>query len=343
MASFVYFHLGDNDEYISWWHFPFQAVYLFVFALYCAVEFDSLDEFLIVWLIFIVLESFSVFVAVVDDSIRLLFYAISYMGDGRHDKTIETGQRIMGLGIIASDGSLTLSTGIMSLVYLRLRDKIKDIIFIALLITILSATMFIGRTGVLVELAVVVAYIILARRFGSSFLWGALTVLAISFLVSFFIENMSGSASDKLQEWMSDAFDRDSQTGTLDVATGTGFSFNNHFLLGNAGLMRGSSNGFNFQSDSGYVKMYYAVGLVGMICYYFGFVKLFLSARLYRFYSLYNKYLYFLVIIAFIVEYKEPYFMKLRLPWVILTFLIMSSKDQTNSIRLTLINNEKDY
>ncbi len=322
-----------NNAVISWWHFPYQFLYIFAFSIFCVVEFDSFAEFAKTWILFIIIESILIYMAVINDSVRLFFYAVSYVGDGRFDATIEYGSRIIGLGIYASDGSLTMSTGIIALIVLKLQDRINNMLFLAFSIIIVTATMFIGRTGVLAEILFLCYYFAASRKIGFSVFGGVLGILAVSFFISFFMQQLRSDVADRLQGWMMEAFNEESRTGTLNVATGTGFQDNNHTLFGNAGLLRGSFEGKRFQSDSGYIKMFTAIGIVGSFCYYLGMLNIFISVKRNKKKAL-NIFFVFLIVFVFVIEYKEPYLTKLRIPWFVFTTLLINAFDERYNIKV---------
>lgn len=332
---------SKQDVVIEWWHFPYQFFFIFILSLYCAVEYESLGDFLFTWVLFIVIESVLVYLAVSFDSIRLFFYLTSYVGDGRFDATIETGTRIMGFGIYASDGSLTMSTGIVSLILLKLKNKINDLIFVSSTIIVFSATLFIGRTGVLVEILLILGYILLSRRFRFTLLFAFTSVIVIPFVITYFLSYLSLDSSDRLQEWMIGAFTEENQMGTLQTATRSGLQFNEYFLFGNAGLMRGHYNGYTYNSDSGYLKMITAVGIVGALMYYYSMFLLFLSVKRIKEKKI-NMIVYLLIIIAFLVEIKEPYFMKLRIPWFFCTVILLNSIEEWRCLNLKVIGRKND-
>lgn len=319
-------HYSTHNVYIEWWHFPYQMFFVLVFSIYCAVEYDTFSDFLYTWLFFIVIEAFLIYAAVVNDSLRMFLYAISYVGDGRFDSTIEAGTRIMGLGIYASDGSLTMSTGVIALIFLKLRNKINDICFFVCNIIIFSATMFIGRTGVLVEIFLMISYVILSRRMRFSIIWFLLAIMVVPLMISFLLGHLSMDSSDHLMEWMLGAFSEEDQIGTLQTATRSGLQMNEYFLFGNGGLMRGTFDGYRYNSDSGYLKMLTAIGVIGSCCYYLGMLCVFLSIKI-KLKQITDLFPFLVIFVAFVIEIKEPYFMKLRIPWFVYTVLLLNAID----------------
>lgn len=324
----------NGDTYtrqIQLLHFVYLYLYVFVFSLYCLIVFKSLKDFALIWLAIIITEALSVFLAIASPAVNFVFYSL-FSGDSRFDLQVTVGTRIFGLGIFASYGSIVLSTGCILLVLIWKRLLLSNIPFIILLALIVVATLFIGRTGVIIEIITLGIGIMLTKRMG-----GLFSILFIAFVVlnalSLIFDTMDATIVDNFQEWMMGGFDSERRSNTIEGIAGTGFPpFSSEMLLG-LGVMRGlDSHGIFHITDSGYIMVYSAIGVIGFVVYYLSIINLLLVPKR-KFYKSERLFFFLLIIIGFVIEYKEIYSMKYIYTWFILTIMLITARDNRNQIR----------
>lgn len=328
-----------GTQYMEPWFFFYEYANVMLFMLYTVVVFKDINEFLKVYVPIFIVQAVAVFMAVVNSSVRLFLYSNFYIGDDRFARTIEDGTRIVGIGIYASSGSIICSTICLFLVYAALKNKINTITLVLLYLVMVMMTIFIGRTGVLVEL-LVLAYYFIAGKFSlkklvSIILSISIIPIAIVSLVSY----MDVSGADVLLEWAFGFLDKEQIQGTASVVAYKFPDFDEHMIFG-TGVLRGTTEYGTFVwSDSGYVKTYCAIGIVGAFLYYFAYLKLFSMPKLNNAPKIISMYILLIVLIAFIIEYKEPYMHRCIFNWTILSVIIFEAKDN----RFKLNNNEQIF
>ena len=87
-----------------------------------------------------------------------------------------------------------------------------------------------------------------------------------------------------------------------------------------------SYNGTVFNNDSGYWQKYFALGLIGALFYYMGYLTLFLGTIKRLNTTKHRSFFLFCVIMLFIMEYKEPFIGYGIYPMMIMTILIFYLK-----------------
>ena len=254
----------------------------------------------------------------------MLFYTIFYNGDGRFDRTIESG-RIVGIGIHSSLGSIIMSTGIILLILLRKIGIINIILFLSLIILFFAASVFIGRTGVLVEiLTLLIGSFWIGKIKGLIF-----SVLLPSFFSFFMISSvlnyMDPAVSDKLQTWILAATDDSRRSDIMESAVDTGIPQLDYNMIFGFGVVSGKdANGGYHHTDSGYIRTIIALGIVGFLCYYLSMLFLLLSSNIKLWYDK-RPFWILLITIAFLIEIKEPYFLRYVYAWFIMTLMLFCS------------------
>lgn len=317
-------------------HFYFYIIlYIFIFSLFCVVDFESIKDFSSTWICFMLIESLAIYYAAVNYSVRLFFYTYFYTGDDRFSTTIEYGSRIVGIGIHSSIGSVIMSTACILLVFLRLKDQIKQILFVVCYIIIVVATAFIARTGLIIEIVVLLYYGILSGKTKdiafNLILPAILSVVGITYILS----TIDAAVADKLGEWILGAVDKEYAGAVLERAKGSGSLMDENALLG-IGILRGRYGIQDFHTDSGYIMIYTAIGAVGLICYYLAMLFLLLSPKLPH--TPIIRYFYIgILLIPFIIEYKEPYFLNYIFAWFMVTMMLFNAKDTLDSRKPVLI------
>ncbi len=317
-----YSHNDVYTRHFELYYYLYIFLYVFVFSLYCTISFNSFKSFATVWLSVIILEAGSVFLALSDNSVNILFNTL-FAADERFEISTRNGSRIIGLGIMGSQGSVVLSTGVILLILLRYKRAISQLLYYTLLIFIFTATLFVGRTGVIVEVVVLI--------FGS-FLNGKvkdmclLTFAGITtlFLLSFILQNLDSTIAERFQEWMMGAVTKDTRDGTIDTVIGSGIPIlNNADLFFGLGIMRGyDGNGHFYRTDSGLLMTLMANGIVGFICYYLAMLNLLLLPKMK---IIFKERLFFLLLIfiSYFIEFKEAFFLKYIYAWFVLTIMFL--------------------
>lgn len=310
-----------DDGYTKQFELQFYLyiyLYVLVFSLYCKIVFDSIKSFALVWLPIILIEACSVFLALSNNAVNIFFNMI-FASDDRFLTSAEHGTRIVGLGVVGAPGSVVMSTGIILLVLMGYKRFIHQLLFYTLLVFIFVATLFVGRTGVVIEVVTLCFGSFLLGRKKDVFGLVFVGIASLAVLI-FIFEGMDSSIAAKFQDWMMGWISSESRNRTLEGAVGTGLP---PLSLFGFGIMRGyAGSGSYFVADSGYIITYIANGIIGFACYY---IALYNLLRLPKIELRQNERLFFylLVLIAFVIEYKEPFFLKYIYAWFILTVMFL--------------------
>ncbi len=343
-AAITYIHhmsmvAKGNCTYIEYWFFLYIILYVFVFSLYCLVEFKTIKELAWVWIAIMMVEAVAIYLAAISTPIRLNLYERFYAGDDRFEKTIELGTRIVGIGIHSSTGSITMSATLIFMTYLRIKEKISLPIYTIVAFILISATLFIGRTGVLVELAIMAFYLLFYGVSVKKILYVGFSAMLLVSFVLFLLRLSDSSTTEILIDWMLESLDSDKRQGMIEGIEQGGFPpFTPEFIFG-TGLATGyTANGTTYTSDSGFIRIWMSIGLVGFVMYYYSLLLLFRTPKFSKCSKKMKRYLYYVTVIAFVIEYKEPFMMKYIFPWAIMTVGLFMAKDNREE-RLILNEN----
>ena len=285
------------------------------------------------------MQSISVFISAVNPGFQA-FIAEHFLYEGFADKAdaaFANGMdlaRSPGIGIAWSSGSLVLAYCCFALVSLKMEYRISAIWFGTIFALIAGATALMGRSGLLVEIG-------LLAYFGLSTgkVKGVFSMLLVA-LIGFFVFNQIMNQLDPIvaeatQRWMFAFLDSDKVGHTNEGILKGGFpEFSSQFIFG-TGVTYGRYGNYSFYADSGYIKSYTSIGVVGMVCYYLGFLYLIFSALPKKLPKKKKIFLWVAIAALYIMEYKEPFMGGFIYTWIILSFGLLWNREQ----RLALYEN----
>lgn len=322
---------SPTNEYLEPWYFLYQILYIPVFALFVVTAFKDAYSFCKVYLAAFYIQAVAVILSVVNYGVRIFMYTHFYRGDDRFENTIETGKRIMGIGLDSSSGSIICSTACMLLVYLKVKSNISNFFFYFSYFIVVLTTLFIGRTGVVVEFALLLLMLILDSNSKRSLFMVALLAAVVPFSLSYILSFIDSGMASTLLDWITGVLSEESRENTISGIMIQFPRFSEEMIFG-TGISRGVIPGGEvIEVDSGFIKTYCAIGIVGALLYYLAFLKLYqlpvrqiMSRSVKIFFSA-------CILLSFIIEVKEPFMLKYIFPWMILTLLMFQSKDTDNS------------
>lgn len=317
--------------YLEPWFFLNLLIYVLLFAIYCVIEFEDVKSFLFVYLSCFVIQVIFVFWAVIDSNMRLLLYNLFYFGDDRFEDAIENGKRIMGIKLYGAEGSVICSTSIVLLTYCYLKNYIKVIVYFVFFIVLFGMTLFIGRTGVFIELLCVFYAILFGKRVNRLMVFILVVISVI--LIGFFLSEILSHAEngEYLFRWMLNAFTNEGRDATLNGINRTLPPFSTEFIFGTMVMFGKTSSGIIVDSDSGYIRMYSSLGIIGSIFFYLGILSLYRIVKINKNEKLIKCFFLLLIIISFIIEYKEPFILKYVFSYIILVVTLFSAKEIINN------------
>lgn len=321
----------SNNVYIEPHYYIWVILYYLVFPLYFTTSYKDIKEFAISYIAIMLLQSVVVFVAAANTPFRLFVYENFSTSDGRFDSTVYWGTRIVGIYLDSSFGSITMSLACILLVYLRLDGKIARTPFVLLYVVVLAATFFVGRTGLYLELIVLLAYLLLERDFSTKISIGICVAVGCLAALSVVLSKVDGEISKLIVNWATELFNEDTRTNTIDVLASMSVPpLSPQMVLGTNVTLGVLPDGSLMTSDSGYARTYSCIGVVGFALYYSSMLLL-VKSWIPKSSKPTRYFIALLAIIAFIIEIKEPYFMKYNYMIVIMVIIIFASTRQVET------------
>lgn len=322
---------ADNSpsaQYFDWYGYIYFFLYVFLFGLFCVIAFVDSKEFMMTWSTVMVLQSIIILISLTSPALREFLYNYCYTGDDRMEKMMESGTRLMGIGIHSSMGSVVMASACIMLIYLKIRKNIPNTIFITYYLLIFAATLFVGRTGMLVELAALIAFFLVDKNIKRNLAILSVLSLVVVILVYMLLSSLDEVVAESLYSWFTMTSESGGLEGTVSGIARHGWPPLNPELLFGTGIYVGYNyNGILYDPDSGYIRMYMAIGVIGLVCHYLALYYL-LSAPKYKYSKVMNRYFMIVLLIAYAIEYKEPYFWAYILPWAIFTIRLFDSNEK---------------
>ena len=318
----------ETNQYFEVYYFFYEIIYILIWAVFCVIEFKDILYFSKIYISIMLLQSVVTYMAVFHEPFRLFIYENFYYGDDRFESTIQWGTRIMGINLYGSIGSIILFTGCALLMYLRLTRKLSMNKFAIGYMAILLASFFIGRTGFYLILAFLVLYFLLERDLIKKFVSFIVAGIGAIVVLQGILLQISPTIANIIFSWAMELFNSETRFNTFEaIALMDVPHFSSEMIFGTNVTLGRTPLGQRMGSDSGYARLYCALGIVGAICYYGAFLSTFLSARI-KGSKVIKIFLYALIIVAFVIEYKEPYFLKYNYAFFVLTVLLFNAKEE---------------
>ena len=336
----TFFHsLGAIHSEFSRYFSPRSLVVMLigVYALgvWCLLEFKTLERFLKVLVAVIILQSFFTYISAVYQPFRI-YVAEHFMSDSYLDRSQNVvygyGGRAAGVGIAWSMGSLVLAYGCFALVILRRYSYLNTLWFAAFYAIIMGATALMGRTGLVAELALLLYYgVSEGKGISISKVRNVLGLVIVAFLTVFILGKVfsryEAGVAESTQEWMMAFTDMERVESISNNVVDEGFPpFSLDFVFG-TGLMLGQYEQYFFTADSGYIRSYTSVGVVGMFLFYMGVLCLILSTIYKRVPKTSRRLMWVGILILYVVEYKEPFILMTVYVWQLFTIGLFMSRD----------------
>ena len=309
----------SNSVYLEPYYFINLFLYIYLFSFYCAIEFKTYEKFAASYLVCFLIQFIAVIYSVINTDVRMFFYDNFYSGEDYIAANIENGSRIFGIALHSSGGSIICSTCAVVLVYLTIQNKLSAWKFYMPYAFLMILTVFIARTGVLVELCLLIYYLI--TRDAKSFVKNSFLIAGFAFFVIYVIlqilSSIDPAVEEYFKEWMTAAFNSEGRNKTIEGINRQIPDFSSSYILGTSVFVGHVPNGDYVQSDSGYIMNYIAMGIIGSLVYYLGMIKLYNIPRISIYQKPVRRFFYLLILLSFIMEYKEPFMFKYVFPFII--------------------------
>ncbi len=263
---------------------------------------------------------------------RMFIFMHFAYDDGRLENGIRQGIRSVGIDISGSAGSVVLFVGLMCAVYLFFHAKggKKEQILIEYFI-VMAALLFMGRLGLYFGLAglAAVCWICMIRKdacFRIIFLLAIFSCAAITVYV--FLSEDSGNVQSWFH-WIMELTRLFDKQGTLAAIRGQNIPPLTIETLFGTGMNYGvTPSGLVLNHDSGYVRMYTAIGLVGCV-YYYSMIYGYYLAGIYKIKDRTGRRIYFCFLAAVVIfELKEPFLAKTPLTIILSCMILLGLKEE---------------
>lgn len=302
----------------------YVVLYVFITANYYLARFNTFEKFVKVYVSAIYIQVLAIFVGTINTNVRIWLYVhtiSNHNSDGMLE-AVKLGSRICGIGLMAAGGSVMLATACLVLLYLVINDCISQRLFFLIYTPVVIATMLIGRTGFYVEIIILFMYFLISRKWGIIIKIGMVGIVGVAVLYLFTIKSGTSWLLQYYKKWIGEIFVVDNLKETIRGVLGKNVVDNNtysaNFLFG-SNIMRGSMPaGGVMLADSGYLRMFNSVGILGCVFYYGAFLNIYLYiANKIR--NKRNQIFYlFCIVLAFVLEFKEPFMLKYFFPAIVL-------------------------
>lgn len=307
---------SDNTQFSRLFYF---ILYSLVSSFLIAHRIKDLKKISWFLLIAISFQAFILIYAFFNPSIKLILN--NYIVYGANF-TVENLYRSFGL-TSSSGAALSVTQGLgtgIGLYLLSLNKRFNWIVFILIFLCFFS-TIFVGRTGLVLSLILLIVYIITSFNF-KTFSFSLIILLIISYLgvgniFKSNLESIQGFSTEYFFNWLSQITELDDNKTinalvneqpipeltlqTIFIGTGT-ISIDGNNTSGH---------------DSGYIQTYYSLGLLATFLFYFSLI-LFMKNN---FKSFNKKLLFIIILLVLALEAKEPFLFKYTEGFLILTIL----------------------
>ena len=296
---------ADNSiEFIIFWSLCFYAMINL---------FKDVDELFSVLLYISLFQAIIVFACILFPAFRSFvdttFNSLSYWNTARNAEEMYKIGYAYGIGCMTSTGSLQISLGALASVYFLLKDNSHKVLYWILFLIITVASAMVSRSGVIFNGVVLLVYIydsVRPKRFIQM-----LSLILLGIVLIWWLFNNSPWASDLVNRMSRFVYLQnnglyESFFIVFDNPETSLPSIVDNFFFG-TGYMSGiTDSGATVNVDSGYLKIYSALGLIWAILFY-----LIIITSIIKCISKFKGHLFYRVGIAFLLlllvgEAKEP-------------------------------------
>lgn len=314
-------------DYLVPYYMIWIFLYNFIFPLYCMVQFEDVKSFASLYIVIMLLESAVIYICVINTPFRLFIYHNFYGSRPVWDSVVANGSRIVGIYMAGSGGSLCFFAASLFLFYLYREKKIAYTAFLAGYVIILGATMFVGRLGFYLELGLLL-YNFMMEKKNLRMVLNVICIMVLAASIYYLILSyINPNIARYLVSWTLEIFNKKRRFATIDAINAMKVpKLSAEMILGTNITFGVTPEGAQMFSDSGFAKMYCGMGVIGACIFYLGcfvlYVPFLIEAKKTK------RYLWVLLLaILFVIEYKEPFFLKCTLNWQIMILMMLSKKE----------------
>ena len=327
LVNSAFVEKSSGMAYFEPYYFFYLIGYVPLFAFYSICVFENVKQFAQTYISIMVFQSCIVYLSAVNTSFRLFIYKSFYFGDSRFDRTIVFGTRIMGIGLVAAIGSITMACALFLLVYLVRNEQINSLSFAIQFIFVLGATALVGRTGFYIGCGLLLYVLFMMKGMCKKFSILVIGLLLVPVGVISLRERININVFNSIMSWIGEIFNADTRYNTITILNEMKIpELTWETFLGTGVQMGVSGSGARCYHDSGYVMTYFALGLLGATIFYWAVIWMY--SRCLKIQNHSNKLFFLLMILVMlIIEIKEPFILKYVYSYVLLTMMLFVIKE----------------
>ena len=325
---------NNKNDYLEPVYFVYIFAYIFLGSIILSRMVSNEEEFCKIMVRIMLFQALCIYIGFVNNSFNTFIYKNFYSDDGRFLNTVSNNTRIVGIQLGGADGSVALLLGMICCLYLMCFTENKKQKYIFYYFVILLATFLVGKTGAYIGLCGIIIFYLtkflknknakeILKSFSIAFLFLVIVRIAYDYLI------LNGILDIHLVEF----FFKWVTQGSLDSIKALkemvipNLTFETFF---GTGIMRGTTKlGTIVSHDSGYIMFYSGLGLMMSIVFYSSMY----SSIINMVSKIVNKkkkgFLFCLILIMIFLETKEPFFLKYRFPFVLLTLSLLALKNES--------------
>lgn len=270
---------------------------------------------------------------------RAFIYSHTHIVEWGASGSIKLGYRIAGLTYALSQTSVIQMWGILLLIYNHHTNKNKNYItFLGKLFVLILSVLFTGRTGLLLGIIFVPLFLLLINKVKLKVIFKylfrfSIGIIAFIFILFIFKDSIPDKFINYTIAHSSEAISvlTQGESETLDTIAQMFIAPEDSldFLFGTSSL--GRSSEVYIKSDVGFVKVLFAVGVVGSIIYYLCEIaclfSIFVKKKRVSDNSL--KYLTFIILITNLILNLKELAIYTRNQWSIIIILVLINYNQS--------------
>jgi len=324
-----FFPLGSVVTEFKWHYIVVNIFSVIVMPLFILYIFKGLREFCSIYSNVMVFQSIIIIAGIFFKPVREIFihliidpYKSSSTGYDSYYNMYMDGLRGFGIGIKEASGSVIMLSSLVLLIYNVKKGLISRKIFFIKYFIILTATLFVGRTGLYFGIIILLLYLFQELWSGNKKKKTSISASIVLATVFFYIAyklaaNYYPEIVIRYTNWVTRNLRIFDKTNTVSIINDMSVPKLTWETFWGTNIMRGITvNGTVINNDQGYVKMYASLGLFGSFFYYLSYLNLWLFLLLRKKISKW-KYLIICIIILFIIEWKEPFIQAGSYPFVL--------------------------
>ena len=323
-SFFMFYINGGTGEQITG-SLIYFGLYVFVLPLFFSEIFSSVEEFVSCFAWSGILQSIIVY----------LQYFFQPFREFLNTHFVESGNvsflridRATGLGAEGATLGFFLSISMFSCAYMVYKNRNVSL-YTSMYIIIFVASSLASRTGMIIGVAFASIVLVGLIKNGAmnivKLLFAAIpTVYILTFLL---LKCVTDARLLYMQNWLQNVFNKDegstiNSLSSMEIPPITVLT-----ILGN-GIRRGTlSDGTIVQNYIGFVQSYVALGLIVAVFFYIKLCEIIVKRV-----SIVNDktkrvFIYILLIVSFLLEFKEPFFLKYIVVFYIMMIVEISSKE----------------